>query len=88
MNIPRSAWQTIIVFLFSPKDVDEKHCCVEVSVNEDVYVFDLFSSGGTFLNGDRLKPLDKSCIKSGDVMKLGPKQTVRFYNDQQLELVS
>uniref|UniRef100_A0A1I8PFY4 Mediator of DNA damage checkpoint protein 1 n=1 Tax=Stomoxys calcitrans TaxID=35570 RepID=A0A1I8PFY4_STOCA len=71
-----------IVFNIEKEDVDERHCCVMVSVSEDVYVFDLFSSHGTFLNGERLKPLDKMCVKNGDVMKLGLMQSVRFYHEQ------
>ncbi|XP_061386876.1 probable serine/threonine-protein kinase DDB_G0282963 [Musca vetustissima] len=74
------------VFHIEHEDVDEKHCCVEVSSPEDVKLYDLFSSKGTYLNGKRLMPLTKLAVKSGDVIKLGQYQCLRFYNDEQLEV--
>ncbi|XP_075164231.1 mutator 2 [Haematobia irritans] len=72
------------IFNIENEDVDEKHCAVEVTGSGDVYVFDLFSSHGTFLNGERLKAMRKMCVKSGDEMKLGL-TCIRFYHEQ-LEL--
>ncbi|XP_073843122.1 mutator 2 [Musca autumnalis] len=73
------------VFNIDNEDVDEKHCCVGV-FSEDVFIYDLFSSKGTYLNGKRLMPFTKTCVKSGDVIKLGQFQSIRFYNEEQLEV--
>lgn len=50
--------------------MDEKHCILEVGVS-DVYIFDLFSSKGTYVNNERLKPLERLQLKNGDEFTVG-----------------
>ncbi|XP_005183942.1 general transcriptional corepressor trfA isoform X1 [Musca domestica] len=76
---------TKFVFNIENEDVDEKHCCVGVFAQEDVYVYDLFSSQGTYLNGKRLRPFTKVSVKTGDEVRLGRFQCLRFHNDEQME---
>lgn len=72
---------------FSQDDIDGKHCILEVGVGDDVYIFDLFSLKGTYLNNERLQALEKTRLKNGDVIKVGTEQLVKFYHEQP-EMVS
>ena len=60
--------------------MDQKHCILEVGVR-DVYIFDLFSSKGTYLNNERLKPLERLQLKNGDEFKVGVKK-VKFVHER------
>jgi len=49
--------------------VSRKHCRIEQESDGNYYIENLSTSGGTFLNGDRL--IERAKLKSGDSIKLG-----------------
>lgn len=51
------------------KMISRKHCMVMIRNNE-LYVVDLHSSNGTFVNGARLEPNQPQVLKRGDVLRL------------------
>ncbi|XP_036338063.1 uncharacterized protein LOC118747933 [Rhagoletis pomonella] len=70
------------------QSVDAKHCILDVS-GDALYIYDLHSKLGTFLNGKRLDSKLKQCITVSTQLRFGevegqiyPKETVkvRLYN--------
>ena len=49
--------------------VSRKHCRIEQESDGNYYIENLSTSGGTFVNGDRL--VERAKLKSGDSIKLG-----------------
>lgn len=47
---------------------------LEINLKEEVFVVDLFSARGVFVNNLRIKPLQKTCITFGDTLKLASKE--------------
>lgn len=52
------------------QSVDTKHCIVDVS-GSNIYIFDLYSAFGTFVNNKRLKPMIKECINVNSELRFG-----------------
>ena len=53
------------------QSVSRYHCLLQFKDNGDLFVYDLNSSHGTFLNRVRLKPLTYCHVRNGDVISLG-----------------
>lgn len=52
------------------QSVDTKHCILDVSDN-DIYIYDLYSAFGTFVNNRRLNPMRKECIDVNCELRFG-----------------
>uniref|UniRef100_A0A1A9W058 Mediator of DNA damage checkpoint protein 1 n=1 Tax=Glossina brevipalpis TaxID=37001 RepID=A0A1A9W058_9MUSC len=51
--------------------VDEKHCLLEVDSNEEIFVIDLESVAGIYVNNKRIEPLTKECVRPDGGFRLG-----------------
>uniref|UniRef100_A0A0K8W4F7 Mediator of DNA damage checkpoint protein 1 n=1 Tax=Bactrocera latifrons TaxID=174628 RepID=A0A0K8W4F7_BACLA len=52
------------------QSVDTKHCIVDVSSSK-IYIFDLYSASGTFVNNKRLNPMMKESINVNSELRFG-----------------
>jgi pSer/pThr/pTyr-binding forkhead associated (FHA) protein len=60
------------------------HAVVECQSNSEMFVRDLGSTNGTWLNADRLKPQLRTHLKSGDAIRIGGK-LISFSGARQAE---
>uniref|UniRef100_A0A1B0FAX3 Mediator of DNA damage checkpoint protein 1 n=1 Tax=Glossina morsitans morsitans TaxID=37546 RepID=A0A1B0FAX3_GLOMM len=60
--------------------VDAKHCVLEVDSNEEIFIVDLESDSGVYINNKRVDPLTKERLKPDEDFSLGEqlKATIRL----------
>uniref|UniRef100_A0A1B0A4N5 FHA domain-containing protein n=1 Tax=Glossina pallidipes TaxID=7398 RepID=A0A1B0A4N5_GLOPL len=51
--------------------VDVKHCVLEVDSNEEIFIVDLESDSGVYINNKRVDPLTKERLKADEDFSLG-----------------
>ena len=51
--------------------ISRTHCVLQYRNNESLFIYDLNSVYGTFINGEKINPLKYYQLKSGDIFKLG-----------------
>jgi pSer/pThr/pTyr-binding forkhead associated (FHA) protein len=50
--------------------ISRTHCVLQYQNNESLFLYDLNSVYGTFINGEKINPLKYYKLKSGDIFKL------------------
>ena len=59
--------------------ISKEHSIIEFDSNGQGYISDLFSSNGTFVNGNKISSNQKYFLNEGDIIKFGKEQTVFKY---------
>lgn|GEM_PF-427445 len=75
MEFPIRKWTTIgrssdNYIIIDREDVSKQHAVIYVDETGDIYIKDLKSKNGTWLNGKRIKRPKK--VRSGDCISIGP----------------
>ena len=60
--------------------ISRTHCVLQYRNNESLFIYDLNSVYGTFINGEKINPLKYYQLKSGDIFKLGNSKKMFILN--------
>src|SRR5262249_22857431 len=62
--------------------ISRHHCILRTGPGDEVTVFDLGSSNGTYVNGERVR--SQTALRSGDEIKIGPCTFLVHFGDRSL----
>ena len=60
--------------------ISRTHCVLQYKNNEELFIYDLNSVYGTFINGEKILPMKYYKVKSGDIFKVGNSKKLFILN--------
>ena len=57
--------------MFDCRVLSRKHACLWLEKDGQLFIKDLKSSNGTFVNGQRLQPYERQVVENGDIVQFG-----------------